>query len=1639
MTEISPKPVEARSTVSSELDRKAFVRDWIARRLKAGKIAGSGLVGTLLTLPMLAAAQVVGEFVNASQIEGVTNVEAMSDGTAQLTMSNGTTISVPATDVQVAAGGQVMVSSRIVEIAAEVMAAGGAAGLGAGAIAGGLAGAAGVAGIAGASGGGDDGGSAPPPVLAASKFSSSVLGISNAFNNENTGITLPAGTATAEVTITESDGTETTFDVTPDADGNWSTPSIKFLPQGAVNVSVKSLDASGAEIETTSQEFSVDTIPPTITIDDAGVGADGVLNLAEQEAGITISGTTDAEDGQTVTVTISGGAVVDPSAIGARAAGAEFSVTTTASGGTWSVVVPAADLAGIADGPVRIAANVEDAAGNPSDNAVANVSADRTADIEITTIAGDPVASADISAADRVDGFDVTGTATGVEDGQPVTVTLNGQDFTGTVTAGAFTVSITEVFLNTLGNGPVTLDLSASVTDVADNTATDTPAPIAADFTGPSITIVPIDTANDDGVLNIAESGGTLAINGSTSLVEPGQVVTVTVGGVTLADTGTVAADGTWTATATAGELSGLAATGPIDVTANVSDSVGLAAPQASAQVTADLEAPTIAITTPIAGDDVLNIAEEAAGISVSGTTTGVEDGQTVTVTLSGLGGATSITGTATVTGNEFTVDFSETDLATIGTWPSATVTADVSDAAGNPATPDTATLGIDLVAPTLSIGTISGDDQIGLLDAQGDLVITGTTNAEIGQPVTLTFDGQDFTGSVISNSLPGAEPNGWSVTVPKSVIEGIQATAEAGDGTLSNIPVTATVTDEAGNPAAATATATIDADFNGPSVSIAPITGDNIINAVEGTGDVTISGTSNNVPTGQNVTVNVNGTLLGAVAPDATGAWQITLSQASLPADGASLTITADASDNDGNVAPQASATLTADFTAPTLTFDPVSGDNVINIVERGQAPVFSGTSTAEEGQIVTLNVPKLADPVTAVVDSAGNWQVTLTAEQTDTYFAGRDGLFLDEVIPANVTDRAGNPAPTVQASFDIDLSPPTVGIDALPLGPDGVMNIAEQGADLVITGRATDTAQVTVTFNGTALAPVPVAGGNWTATIPAADLVGLADGASIDVQADVTDSSGNTAQTMTSFTTDLAAPVVTITDVSAGDTLTVDELAGGLTITGTTTGGATGNVTVDIGGNMLTTPVQPDGSWSLALTQAQVNALSLTDQTQVDITASASDAAGNASVASAATASLTTDFRPIVTINPIGTDGAVDIEVTTGASISGTALGAEAGQLVTVTANGVNGQILNDTATVAADGTWTLPVGAAAINQLQAGETFTVTANVSNLAGSAAAPVTVSVDAYREAAFALAETGRTGSDAQLSLFGEEDSFPSGLSSASVTFTSAAGAIAAFPDSNPSTPEIEAASQQSGIFILNGNDPANATLGIIAIPALNNFDDPLATYIATLGNPSAPFEVITSSNQGDGTSQLLVGTAAADTLTTSNIDSVVQAKGGDDTIDISATGASTVLFELDQASNGIDTVIGFDTGGTFQSDDLGFLGTADLRGGGTVVEALATNGTLGADTGFVIFTTALGGTDAATLETAFEGLVGENAGDTLYFLAGDGTDAAMARVTVAGADDASVEILANFTDIGDLGLLNPGNVILPDPATGNV
>ena len=96
-----------------------------------------------------------------------------------------------------------------------------------------------------------------------------------------------------------------------------------------------------------------------------------------------------------------------------------------------------------------------------------------------------------------------------------------------------------------------------------------------------------------------------------------------------------------------------------------------------AALLTIDVTAPTIAINV-VATDDIINAVEDDSDVTISGTTIGAEDGQTVTVVLNGH------TYTTTVTGGVWSLDVPAVDVQALN--DTETITADVSDLAGNPA-----------------------------------------------------------------------------------------------------------------------------------------------------------------------------------------------------------------------------------------------------------------------------------------------------------------------------------------------------------------------------------------------------------------------------------------------------------------------------------------------------------------------------------------------------------------------------------------------------------------------------------------------------------------------------------------------------------------------------------------------------------------------------------------------------------------------------------------------------------------------------------------------------------------------------------------------------------------------------------------
>ena len=110
--------------------------------------------------------------------------------------------------------------------------------------------------------------------------------------------------------------------------------------------------------------------------------------------------------------------------------------------------------------------------------------------------------------------------------------------------------------------------------------------------------------------------------------------------------------NGAWSVNLTAAQAQGLA-DGSYSIKANVSDAAGNAATTATQAITVDETAPSIAITSPVAGDNIINKTEAAAGVTISGSNGGHVrriNGQTATITIVDSNNAVKDTLTATVT-----------------------------------------------------------------------------------------------------------------------------------------------------------------------------------------------------------------------------------------------------------------------------------------------------------------------------------------------------------------------------------------------------------------------------------------------------------------------------------------------------------------------------------------------------------------------------------------------------------------------------------------------------------------------------------------------------------------------------------------------------------------------------------------------------------------------------------------------------------------------------------------------------------------------------------------------------------------------------------------------------------------------------
>ena len=127
----------------------------------------------------------------------------------------------------------------------------------------------------------------------------------------------------------------------------------------------------------------------------------------------------------------------------------------------------------------------------------------------------------------------------------------------------------------------------------------------------------------------------------------------------------------------------------------------------AALSVTVDTTAPTIAINT-IAGDDIVNGSEANAGFAISGTELGA-DGQAVTVKIVDSNGNVVDSYTTLAAGGAWSVSVTPAQALALADG-SYTVTADVSDAAGNSATEATRVITVPLTIAPGKVLVLNGE-----------------------------------------------------------------------------------------------------------------------------------------------------------------------------------------------------------------------------------------------------------------------------------------------------------------------------------------------------------------------------------------------------------------------------------------------------------------------------------------------------------------------------------------------------------------------------------------------------------------------------------------------------------------------------------------------------------------------------------------------------------------------------------------------------------------------------------------------------------------------------------------------------------------------------------------------------------------
>lgn len=1073
-----------------------------------------------------------------------------------------------------------------------------------------------------------------------------------------------SGTAEAGSIITVTDGSTVIGTGVVDSTGNFSI-AVSPAPQDGATLTVSATDASGRTSPDATYNV-IGTLPnlpdiPVITAinDDAAPLTGDVKGKTTNDITPTLTGT--AEAGSLVTIYQDGG--LTPVA------------TVTADGsGNWSYT-PAALGEGLHSFEVTATLNGATSGRSPAASVTVDLTAPGTPTIGAVIDDVGP-GTGPLTNGQTTNDNQPTLTGTGAV-GDTISVYNNGTLLGSAVVGNTGTWSFTPP--SPLAEG--THVLTIRETDPAGNQS----AP-SAGFTVvvDTVSTTPVITNVTDDVGNSATTvvSGTPTNDATPTLsgtAEANSVVTIFDGGTQI---GVVTADGTgaWTFTPDTA-----LAEGSHSFTAQATDPQGnVSAVSGAWSVVVDLTAPTVP-TLDTVNDNV------PGGITGNLTSGQVTNDSTPTIGGTGQAGSTihimnngTQIGTAIVDGSG-NWSFTPTTPLVDGSYALRVYATDV---AGNAsANSSVFTFTVDTAGPVVPVVTSVIDD---IAPVTGTLTSGNTTNdarptfngtGDVGSTVHVIVDGNEIGTAVVN-----AQGN-WTFTPGSDLSDGPHA-------------ITFNATDAAGNTGSTTAPFNLTVDTGVPSAPVISTAADNVgsvqtpLSSGQSTDDTTptLNGTATANAT---VTVYENGQPIGTAQADGTGAWSFT---PSTPLSSGSHTWTATVTDAAGNVSPASPGfTLVVDTTAPNAPVISQAIDDVGSIT----GPLTSGQTTDDtvprlvgtSEPFATVNIYEGTTLVgTGTADGTGSWSIVLNT----TLATGAHSF------TAQATDAAGNTSvSSASFSLTIDTTPPAlpvltsilddVGNAPTPVANGGLTNDAQP----TLSGTAEAGSTVKIFDNGVQIGSVTATGGAWSFTPSPA----LGNG-SHNLTFTATDAAGNVSAPTAGYVinVDTLAPSAPVISSVVDDVGSVTGPITGPTndTRPTLNGTAEANATVRIyDGITLVGTVTADasGNWTLPQTTT-----TLTQGTH-NFTATATDAAGNTSVASTVTTIIVDTTAPTAPTGTFNADGSVltgnaeagstvSIRLADGSTVTAIA-GSNGTYSYTFTNKQTEGQTLQITATDAAGNT--------------------------------------------------------------------------------------------------------------------------------------------------------------------------------------------------------------------------------------------------------------------------------------------------------------------------------------------------------------